>query len=838
MANHGSVLASWLRHDVLIQLVARWRSEFCYSPVDSSSGFDIGRDVSRFGAVGYPVVASAPMNRRIPKLLFGAMLGRRLPVTEGVLEIEGPEAPIRIDRDVYGIPHIHAATSADAWFGLGFCQGQDRSFQIDTLVRVVRGTTAKLAGEETVPLDRLARRIGFRRAAAASWELVSGDERRGLKAFALGVNAGRDESAGRKAHEFTLLRGEPEPLDPEDILGIGALQAFGLAANWDAELARFEILVSDGEAALAAVDPGYPEWHPVTASPQEPAGAPIESLRAALEMLREVVDIGGGSNNWAVSGSRTATGRPLLANDPHLAPSLPPHWYLAHLITPQWGLSGACFAGTPGFASGHNGKVAWGVTAGLVDNTDLFIEELGADGKSVRRGEDFVQCTVLKERIEVRGSQTLIEEVLITPHGPIVGPVLVGAHETISMAATWLRPQRAGALLSLTEAESVGDLREILTAWSGPSLNVVAADTEGSIAWQLIGEAPVRKAGRGALPLPAWVESVGWEDQYLPYGKMPGVTDPAAGYVATANNRPTASDEPFLGVDWIEGYRLARINEVLEQGQDWDIASTLQAQLDTVTHAWRELREDLLRVGHTAETTTALAMLEPWDGDLASDSSAASVFVLWLTDMQRRVAETAAPNSVEAALGRGFAPAPIALHSLFAFGRTGHLVRLLRERPDGWFENWDDAIHASLAAAERQLRARFGSEAAAWQWGSVRPLTMVHVLGQRKPFDRLFNLGPIRWSGDFTTISQSGAPPLDPLGTPSAIASLRMAVDVGDWDNSRFSLPGGQSGNPLSPHYDDQVDLWRHGVGAPMPWTEEAVAAAATKTLLLTPRRA
>ena len=776
------------------------------------------------------------MNRRIPKLLFGAMLGKRLPVTEGVLEIAGPEAPIRIDRDRYGIPHIRAGADADAWFGLGFCQGQDRSFQIDSLVRVVRGTTAKLAGQETLPLDRLARRIGFRRAAAASWALMSDSEKRGLEAFTLGVNAGRDESAGRKAHEFTLLRGEPERIEAEDILGMGALQAFGLAANWDAELARFEILMSDGEVALAAVDPGYPEWHPVTASPHETAGVPIESLRAALELLREVVEIGGGSNNWALSGNRTASGRPLLANDPHLSPSLPPHWYLAHLTTPRWGLAGACFAGTPGFVSGHNGKVAWGITAGLVDNTDLFIEELGADGTSVRRGEDFVPCTVLEERIEVRGSQAVIEKVLITPHGPIVGPVLVGVHEAISMAATWLRPQRAGALLSLAEAGSVQDLRDMLASWSGPSLNVVAADSEGSIAWQLIGEAPVRKAGRGALPLPAWVEPVGWEEDYLPYEEMPGVTDPAAGYVATANNRPIASDQPFLGVDWIEGYRLARINEILENGHDWDIASTLQAQLDTVTHAWRDLRDDLLRVGHTADSTTALALLEAWDGDLASDSSAASVFVLWLTDMQRRVAETAAPNSVEAALGRGFAPAPIALHSLFAFGRTGHLVRLLKERPDGWFENWDDAVHASLAAAEQLLRSRFGPDSAEWHWGSVRPLTLVHVLGQRKPLDRIFNLGPIPLSGDFTTISQSGAPPLDPLGTPSAIPSLRMAVDVGEWDNSRFSLPGGQSGNPLSPHYDDQVDLWRLGLGAPMPWTEKAVAAAATETLFVTPK--
>jgi penicillin amidase len=206
--------------------------------------------------------------------------------------------------------------------------------------------------------------------------------------------------------------------------------------------------------------------------------------------------------------------------------------------------------------------------------------------------------------------------------------------------------------------------------------------------------------------------------------------------------------------------------------------------------------------------------------------------------MQRRVAAAAAPNSVEAALGRGYAPGGIVPHSLFAFGRTGHLVRLLRERPPGWFESWDSAIAASLAAAEATLRSSFGPDPAAWHWGTVRPLTLKHPIGSRRPFDRIFNIGPIPWSGDFTTVAQSGAPPLAPLGNPSAVGSLRMAIDVGDWDGARFALPGGQSGNPLSPHYDDQIDAWRIGLGVPLPWSEEAVQAATTRTLFVVPLKA
>ena len=775
------------------------------------------------------------MGHIFARTIFRTVLGSRLPITEGVLEVPGTDGTITIRRDRYGIPNIRAATDRDAWFALGFCQGQDRAFQIESLIRVVRGTSAALVGDDTVALDRLARRIGFRSAGAVTLALFDDAGRAGFAAFARGVNAGRDIGLARRPHEFTLLRGEPSTMDDVDITAMLALQAFALSANWDSELARLEILTADGEEALEAVDPRYPEWHPVTESPDAVAGVPIDGLRVGLELLRDVIGIGGASNNWALTSGLTSTGRPLLSNDPHSSPSLPPHWYLAHVATPEWEIAGAAFAGSPAFISAHNGHVAWGVTAGLVDNTDLFIEEIGPDGTTVRRGEDWIPCEVVREVIEVRGSDPVTEDVLVTPHGPIVGAALQGAHEAIAMAATWLRPQRGSSLLELPRAPTVAGLRAVLADYSGPSLNFVAADADGSIAWQLAGEAPVRITGRGALPLPAWVDGVGWEEEYVPFSSMPWVIAPDSGYLATANARPTTSDEPFLGVDWIEGYRMARINQIIEGSDDWDIDSTLQAQLDTTTLAWTDLRDHILPLPRTSDTTTALGLLASWNGDMAADSPAAAVFVLWLTDMQRRVAEAAAPNSVDASLGRGFAPAALIPYSLFAFGRTGHLVRLLQQRPDDWFESWNDAIRASLAVAEGKLRSRFGSDTSSWAWGTVRPLTLSHPVGLRKPLDRVFNLGPMPWSGDFTTVAQAGAPPLDPMANPLAIASLRMAVDVGEWDRSRFSLPGGQSGNPMSPHYSDQLDSWRLGLGVHMPWNEASVAAATRETLHLTP---
>lgn len=746
----------------------------------------------------------------------------------------GVTGEIAIRRDRYGIPHITATSDDDAWFALGFCQGQDRSFQIETLTRVVRGTTAELIGSDVVDLDRLARRIGFLRSAEAQQHQLHERERRGIEAFAAGVNAGRDHGSSSAAHEFALLRRSPTPFTAADCLGIFLLQAFSLASNWDAELARLAVFQLDGPEALEALDPGYPEWHPVTNPPGAPAGPAVAGLADDIARLRAALG-GGGSNNWAVAGSRTTSGRPILANDPHLAPVLPSHWYLAHAQAPEWSAAGAMLTGTPGFGSAHNGHVAWGVTAGLVDNTDLFLEKIGPDGRSVLRGEEWVECEVRRETIEVRRASPVVEEVLVTPHGPIVGPAMPHTPDAISMAATWLRPSGVSALFELVRARTTHELCDALADWHGPPLNVAFADAHGSIGWKLAGEAPLRKRGIGAIPAAGWDLDYGWLEGRVPFEDMPEAFDPEAGYLATANNRPTAEDDPSLGVDWIDGHRITRINELLAPRSDWDMPSTLRMQLDTVTPLWDELANTLLAIEPRDDSAVAHRLLSGWDGDLGSESAAGSVFVLWLVEMERRVAFSKAPISADFVVGRGFAPAPLNPNNMFAFSRAGHLVRLLRERPDGWFADWDTEIRGSLRVAEQILRSKFGDDPNDWKWGDVRPLTLRHALGEQKPLDRIFNIGPIRWSGDFSTVSQSGAPPLNPLGNPSAIASLRMAVDVGNWDDSRFSLPGGQSGNPLSPHYNDQVDPWRTGTGVPMPFSESAVAAATSTTLFLVP---
>jgi len=772
----------------------------------------------------------------IPRLLFRLLLGRRFPITSGILEVPNITRPVLIRRDGYGIPYIEAEGDEDAWYGLGFCQGQDRAFQIETLLRVARGTLAELVGPEALPIDRLSRRIGFRHAAEQQLKALDDETSPLLEAYAQGVTDGARIGCHRLAHEFSLLRARPTPYLAADVLGVAKLTSFTLPSNWDVELARLKILTEDGAEALAALDPTYPEWLPVTAPPGALAGSAVDRLAEDLAVFTATIGQGGGSNNWAIAPTRTTTRRAILANDPHLPSSLPPYWYLAHVRTPDWTVAGASLAGLPDFLVGHNDIAAWGMTAGFVDNTDLFIEEIGPDGRSVREGNQFVSCEVRLEVIQVKGEAPVEEEVLVTPRGPIISPALEGEAGAISLCATWLAPQPVNQVRQVHRARTFEEFRRAFEQWPFLSLNMVYADTSGTIGWQLVGETPRRRKGWGTIPLPGWNPEVGWEDDPVPFNEMPHLVDPEIGFVATANNQPTSEDAvPFLGADWIDGYRQDRIVEALAARHDWDLPSVQALQTDQKSIPWRELRDIVLAIpAETDQAHQSLALLEAWDGMVAADSPAATVFEFFVAEMIQRVVAAKAPRAAQWALGEGFTS--LIPHTVFYVRRVGHLVRLLQEQPEGWFErSWPQEMADALTTVIGSLRKHYGDEPDGWAWGHIRPLTLRHPVGERAPLDQVFNLGPFPWGGDANTVGAASAPPSNPTTNPLTIASLRMVVDVGNWEENRFALPGGQSGNPLSPHYADLLPLWQRGEGVPIAWSPEEVARVARSTLRLVP---
>jgi penicillin amidase len=749
---------------------------------------------------------------------------------------------VRIHRERHGIPLIEAGNDDDAAFAIGFCHGQDRSFQLELLLRVGRGILSGMVGQRGLPVDCLSRRIGFTRAAAAQEPLLHADVRASLEAYARGVNAGRTSGSPSRPHELALLRIQPTQWTALDTLAITKLLSFTLCANWDSELVRLKVLSTDGPEALRALDGAYPEWQPVIRQVAQAVTPAVNRLADDLEEFFAVMPPRGGSNNWVVAGSCTATGRPILANDPHLDASLPAHWYFAGVRTPQWANVGATFVGGPSVLVGHNGTACWGLTAGLVDNTDLFIEEIGPDGASVRQGTGFRRCEVVEEVIPVRGSAPVTERVLLTPRGPIVSPALAETAQALSMRAAWLDPQPIRGLFCVSQVSSFAEFRAAFEHWPAASQNMVYADTTGKIGWQLIGQAPVRRKGYGTIPLPGWDESAGWEAASVPHEQMPFAEDPLCGYLATANNRhQQEGPEPFLSVDFTDGYRAAAIQEALAARTDWDVASTMCLQMDQRAKAWTEMREIVLSAPATDQNTaTALDLLRSWDGRVVAESPAAAVYELFLAEMIVRVARAKAPRSWRWVVGVGLSP--ITPYNFGCYRRTGHLVRLLREQPAGWFSRpWPEEVAAALAEAVRTLVVQTGSmDVSRWAWGSVRILVMHHPMsragGFGKALARVFNLGPVPCGGDADVINQAAVLPFLPLAPADNLPSLRAVFDVGVWENSRFVLPGGQSGNPMSPHYGDLFALWQRGEGVPIAFTAQQMEAAAVETLELRPQ--
>ena len=490
--------------------------------------------------------------------------------------------------------------------------------------------------------------------------------------------------------------------------------------------------------------------------------------------------------------------------------------------------------GNPIPTFGHNENVAWAITAGHVDNTDLFLERIGPGGESVLEGSSWTRCEIREEVIAVKGKKPVTERVLVTPRGPIVSPSLGGDQIALSLRATWMAPRKIGGYEIYT-VKTVDEAAALYASYPAISENRVFADTGGRIAWHVVGDVAVRKKGVGLLPSPGWDASFGWEDEPLPYSALPRSIDPAEGFVASANQHPGPSPSgAFLGKDWLDGSRHARIRELVGARSDWDLDGMLRVQTDRKTVLWPRLREPILSALRGKAETRVVSRLEAWDGVVGPDSVAASIFELLFAELVVRVVKAKAPRSWRAALGEG--TNVVLPHGMMALRRLEHLVRLVVEQPDGFFAGgWPAEINAALCEATRTLRGVAGHDETKWAWGQVRPVVLIHPVGTKRPLDRIWNRGPLAFGGDATTIPQASLAFDAPLGNPIGIPNLRAVMDVGNWEANRYVLAGGQSGNPLSPHYDDMIELWLRGGSVSMAWSAESVRLRGRKVLALEP---
>jgi penicillin amidase len=776
-----------------------------------------------------------------------ATLGRRLTKHSGRLGV-GCRRRIDIVRDEHGVAYVNAQDELDAWFGLGFCHAQDRGGQLEITLRLARGTLSELIGIAGLDVDRASRLIGVRRAAEQQLATFDADMRDQLAAYCAGINAAFASPELPWSHEHGLLRARPTPWEPADVLAFGLLTCCFLPSNWDVELSRLLILLRDGEAAVEALDPGFRAELPLTSPPGAPAGPSTEPFVARdLLALRELLGDSAGSNAWAVLPHKTAAGRTLLANDPHLPAALPNLGYLARVKCPSFGIAGISMVGIPAFITGHNGHAAWGATAAHADNSDLFLEELSPDGERYRQGDSFVPCRAHTEMIPVRGKAAVPLRVRYTPRGSIVATrddtaasifaptPLVGRANALAFAATWLAARPTRALLAFHKLRSFEDFRAACAASAGCAYSLIYAD-DSSVGWALATEVPRRKSGYGSLPLPGWRSEVGWEEECVPASELPSLEDPAEGFVCCANNKPVRDDpsSAFLGHDFLDGYRQKRLCAELGARSDWTVARMAELQTDVMSLAFHELKPALLALRPLEPLSRrALELLRAWDGRVSGDSIAASVYELFMAELCQRICQRKAPQSHLYAAGQGLMK--LIPGTCWNARRASFVARLVVEQPGGYFDDWSEALLEALRTVMQFLLDRYGTDESAWAWGQIRPLTLRHRFGDRKSLDRIFNLGPLPGWGDNTTVNQAGLEFWKPLKHSTVTAHLRSVIEIGNFGASRFSLLGGQSGNPFSPHYSKLVDLHLKGEGVPIHWDDAELERHTQQRLRLVP---
>jgi penicillin amidase len=776
-----------------------------------------------------------------------ALLRRPLPLVSGTVVAPTLRAPVAVHRDERGVPHVQAQTMEDAAFAMGFVHAQDRGWQMEFNRRVASGRVAEFAGEEGLPADRFMRRLGLLHVAEEEVALLGEEARRMLEAYARGVN-----TVWQSGHplplELTLLRIKPEPWRPAHSLVLAKLLSLGLALNMDAELRRFELLRRLGPEKAAQLDFLYVDTNPTILS--DTARAAAAAGGDALQLFKEAArwipagTAGAASNSWVVDGTMTATGRPLLCNDPHLPPSAPSIWYQAHVVAgDDFESTGVTLAGLPFPIIGHNRRVAWGYTNSFADVQDLVIEELSdRTGTRYRTEDGEAESVVRNERIKVKGRpEDVVEEVVVTRHGPLIDRYedrAAGVWRGLALQWTALQPARAAqALLDLQRARDWASFRQAFAHLDGPSQNVVYADVDGHIGYLLSGFIPVRRRPASGLPVPGWTGEALWRG-HLSLDEVPQSLDPAEHIVITANNRVVGKDFPHhISDDYMNGYRALRLGELLTGRTGLNMSDMAKTQLDLTCPPAREVAQ-LLRGVRCEQPLAeeARANLARWDGVLDPEAAEPCVYEAFMRRLTQHALEPLCGEHWRLAAGE-------LPHPVFGFagnlvgGITPHLLRRWRDGDVSWFPagvTWEQVAGRAMEDAVADLR-RVAGAPRRWRWGRLHTLPIEHVLGRRKPLNLLFNAGSVEVGGDTDTVMQTAYISADPYRTRGWSPSWRQIIDVGSWDACTGIHFPGQSGHPGSRHYRDMTRDWLRNRQRQLAWSPAAVQAATRATLVLTP---
>jgi penicillin G amidase len=819
---------------------------------------------------------------------------RPFPAVAGEIEVPGLGAEVEVLRDGQGIPHVYADTAQDLFYAQGFVHAQDRFFEMDFRRHVTSGRLAELLGPDALETDMYIRAMGWRRIAEEELSLLNPRTLNYLEAYSAGVNAYIDShSPGQMALEYSVLALNgleyvPEKWTPADSVAWLKAMAWDLRGNMTEEIERALLSAHHTEEQIAGLFPAYPydRHEPIvkqgavvdrvfeqdatsgdTRLPTRPALPPetVEALERLKDGLRSMPDLVGkgqgvGSNAWVVSGEHTTTGMPILANDPHLSPSVPGIWHQMGLHCREvdescpFDVSGFTFSGMPGVVIGHNQDIAWGLTNLGPDVTDLYLEKI--EGRSYEYDGRQRPLELRDETIEVHGrEEPFTFTVRSTHHGPLLSDVsrqlsTVGANApvgedapdrgngyAVALAWTALTPNRtADAIFMLNRASNWSQFRDAAREFAAPSQNMVYADREGHIGYQAPGMIPIRKSGHtGDYPAEGWSPANDWTGNYVPFDALPSLLDPDGGMVVTANQAVIGEDYPFfLGNSWSYGYRSQRLVQLLERQDKYSVEDMARLQLD-VRNGFAPTFVPYLRdVFMPSQYLSAgQRLLERWNYQQTPGSQAAAYYnAVWRNTLELtfhdQLKESVWPDGGD---------------------RWFEVMRRLLADPENlWWddvetetvvETRDDILFQAMAEARDELVRRQARRPADWSWGHLHRMNLEHQsVGQSDVglVQWLFNRGGYEVGGGDSIVNATGWTAPEGYEVDWA-PSMRMVVSMADLDESRWVNLTGVSGHPFHPHYVDQTDLWVEGETLPWHFSRDRVEEAAEDTLRLVPSR-
>lgn len=780
-----------------------------------------------------------------------------LPQLDGNVRVAGLSAPVNVQRDDHGVPHIEAANQDDLFFAQGYVTAQDRLWQMDMYRRNANGELAEVLGSSLVKHDVAQRVLGFRNQARRIYAAMNPADRRWLDDYARGVNAFIAEHQHDLPEEFRLLIYKPKPWTGPDSISMGVMMIDTLDTHWDVKYVRglIDAKLHNPQLETELYPVGSWRDHPptgekieLTQPPPPPldedtgadraekqgtgeqgdkgtqrraraiAAIDVRSLRTTLG-LPECNNCGSGSNNWVVSGAHTASGKPLLSNDMHLQLSEPNIWYMADLRAPGFHAEGVTLPGMPMVIAGHNEHVAWGFTALYADVQDLYLETLDGHGHYKAPDGTWKPLSVDRETIRVRGGHDVTVNVQSTGHGPIVTPVIPGETRPIALRWTLYDPSlHSVPLYEMNTARNWAEFSAAIQNWVWPTQNLVYADDQGHIAYHAVGRVPLRPAGLMGAPI---ADSEHEWQGYIPFDAMPSQFDPPSGFLATANSRVTTDGSPYpLTLEWIDPYRAERIYKLLDGRAGLTPSDMLATQTDIYSDVDQELGHRFAyAIDHTANTDARLRqaadLMQSWDGRVTKDSAAASIvdqarYALWPLILTPKLGSKLAQeyrwgekNFAEEQIIMGGSPAWV---------------------PPG-YKDWDAVLTEAVRRGMENGHAP--ADVSRWAYGSWHRVNIEHPLASMLPLlARIAGTGPQPMSGDTTTVKQVSL---------TVAPSQRFTMDWSKVDGSTENIVMGESSNPYSAYYRDQWAYWYNGTTFAMPFSPAAVSASTRHTLRLIP---